>query len=80
MGPVGQRYADGVGHAGHWITDQRRWFHESRKPLSANPGCQIKTGWLELGMRGLVSSGQLGAALSTNTAAQSPEVRQTGGF
>jgi hypothetical protein len=41
-------------------------------------GHRIKTGRLGLSVRGLVSSGQPGAALSADTAAPSSEARQTG--
>jgi hypothetical protein len=51
VGPTGQRYAEGVGRAGHWIADRRRWFHEPRKLLSVNLGRQIKTRRLRWGAR-----------------------------
>ena len=75
---MGQQYEEDTGRVGHWIVDRWLWFHKPREPLSMTSGRQIKTGRFGFGTRGLVSSGQLGVALSADTAAQSPEARQTG--
>jgi hypothetical protein len=77
MGPVGQRYAEGAVCAGHWIEDRRRWFHEPRKPLSANPGHHIRIGWLGWALGGFTYSDRPGAAPYAPGVAQLLEMRYT---
>jgi hypothetical protein len=75
---MGQRCAEGAGRAGHWIADQRLWFHELREPLSMNPSRQIRTWRLEWAPGGFTFSGRPGAAPNADSATQTPEARQTG--
>jgi hypothetical protein len=72
VGPMGQRYVEGAGRAGHWIADRWLWFHE---PLFVNLCRQIRTGWLGWAPGGFTLSGRPGAVPYAPVVVQVSEMR-----